>query len=227
MSILGKLFTAFRGNVNKGAEAIIDNQAITILEQEIRDAKNAITESGEGLQRIAGKRKIAESKVASFAADIEKFTSAARSHAETDRALALECAEKVAQLQQDQAAEQAILDSFIKSEETLKRNIQTAKANLRRLEQQVDQVKATESVQRAQVAASSTFQGSNAKMKTAMDSLERIQARQQQRSAELEAAEELANEESGASLDARLASANKPKSAEDALAAILGNTTKS
>jgi len=216
-----KLLTALKGAANEGAEAIADNQAVRILDQEIREAKTAINESGQGLQKIAAKRKLAENKVASYDAEIQKYTSAAREHAATNRDLALECAQKVAELEQEKSTEASILAGFTKSEETLKRNIQSAKSNLRRLEQQIDQVKATESVQKAQVAASTTYQGGNNKMKTAMDSLDRIQQKQQERSAELEAAEELANEESGASLEARLSQAGKPASGEDALAAIL------
>lgn len=222
--MFSKLWTALKGAANEGAEAVADNQALRILDQEIREAKAAITESGQALQRIAAKRKLAENKVASFDAEIEKYTNAARQHAESNRDLALECAQKVADLEQQKTTETAILAGFAKSEDTLKRNIQSAKSNLRRLEQQVDQVKATESVQRAQVAASSTYQGGNAKMKTAMDSLDRIQKKQLERSAELEAAEELANEESGASLEARLSQAGKPSSGEDTLAAILAKS---
>lgn len=216
-----KLWTALKGAANEGAEAVADNQAVRILDQEIREAKTAIHDSGQALQKIAAKRKLSENKVSSFDVEIDKYTKAARDHAETDRELALECAQKVSDLEQEKANEAAILAGFAKSEDTLKRNIQSAKSNLRRLEQQVDQVKATESVQRAQVTASTSFSGGNNKMKTAMDSLDRIQAKQQERSAELEAAEELANEESGASLDARLSKAGSPSSSEDALAAIL------
>lgn len=222
--MFSKLWTALKGAANEGAEAVADNQALRILDQEIREAKTALTESGQALQKISAKRKLAENKVAGFDAEIEKYTRAARQHVETDRELALECAQKVTDLEQEKSNEASILAGFSKSEETLKRNIQSAKSNLRRLEQQVDQVKATESVQRAQVAASTNFQGGNNKMKTAMDSLDRIQAKQQERSAELEAAEELANEESGASLDARLAQAGKASSSEDALAAILAES---
>jgi phage shock protein A len=218
---LKRLWTALCGATNEATEAVADTQAIRILDQEIREAKSAITESGHGLTKIAAKRKLSENKIASFNTDIEKYTLAARQHAETDRELALECAQKVADLTAEQDSEKSIYASFTKSEETLKQNIKVAKQNLRRLEQQVDQVKATESVQKAQVAASTTYTGGNAKMKTAMDSLDRIQAKQQERSAELDAAEEIANDESGASLESRLASAGRPSSSEDALAAIL------
>ncbi|MEQ3652790.1 MAG: PspA/IM30 family protein, partial [Glaciecola sp.] len=94
-----------------------------------------------------------------------------------------------------------------------------------RLEQQVDMIKATESVQRAQVAVSSSHLGANSKMKTATESLSRIQEKQNLRNAELEAAEELAQSESTDDLEKRLAGAGikgGASSADDELARILG-----
>jgi phage shock protein A len=86
-------------------------------------------------------------------------------------------------------------------------------------------VKATESVQKAQVAVSSRHMGANSKMKTATESLSRIQEKQKLRSAELEAAEELAGDESSSDLEKRLAQAGikgGQTSADDELARILG-----
>ena len=104
-------------------------------------------------------------------------------------------------------------------------NITQAKSNLRRLEQQVDMVKATESVQKAQVSVSSRHLGANSKMKTATESLSRIQEKQNMRAAELEAAEELATSESTDELEKRLSEAGikgGKDSAEDELSRILG-----
>ena len=104
-------------------------------------------------------------------------------------------------------------------------NIKQAKSNLKRLEQQVDMVKATESVQKAQVAVSSRHLGANSKMKTATESLSRIQDKQNLRNAELQAAEELATEDSSDDLSKRLAEAGiagGTASADDELSRILG-----
>jgi len=42
MSIWAKVATAIRGGVSEAGEAIADNQALRILDQEIRDADNAL-----------------------------------------------------------------------------------------------------------------------------------------------------------------------------------------
>ena len=45
MSIWAKVATAIRGGVNEAGEAIVDNQALRILDQEIRDADNELIKS--------------------------------------------------------------------------------------------------------------------------------------------------------------------------------------
>lgn len=205
---LKKIWTALRGATNEGLEAVADSQAIRILDQEMRDAKKELQICDENLTKIMAKRKLAGGKVKSLKADIDTYTNHAIAASEKgDEALAIECAERVADLEATLDSEQSITDSFSSSEKTLKANIAKAKSNVRRMEQQIDQVKATESVQRAQAAVSSRHVGANSKVKTALSSLDRIKAKQAERSAELEAAEELAGEESGSGLDAKLKAA--------------------
>lgn len=220
---LGRLWTAFKGHTNKKLEDAADSQALIILDQQIREARQEIEQCGQSLHSIAAKRKMSQNKVASFNADIEKYSQSAAQHAETNRDLALECAQRVGEIENLKASEEGILASYLKNENTLKSNLVTAKNNLRMLEQQVDQVKATESVQRAQIAASTHFSGGNSKVKTALDSLERIKQKQAEKEAALDAAAELAEIETGSDLDNKLrqASGGGKGSSEDMLAKIL------
>lgn len=228
---LRKIWTALRGAVNEGTEAIVDSQSIRILDQELRDAKTELKACDENLTRIMAKRKLAENKVNSLQADIDNYSSHAIAASEKgDENLAIECAERVAELESQLEVEQGLLDGFLNSERSLKSNIAKAKANVRRMEQQIDQIKATESVQKAQVAVSTRHMGANSKVKTALDSLERIKNKQQQRAAELEAAEELAADESGSSLDTKLKAAGIAPggkvSGSDKLAQLLASREK-
>ncbi len=205
---LKKLWTALRGATNEGIEAAVDTQSIRILDQELREAKKELQACDENLTKIMAKRKLANNKVNALKMDIDTYTSHAIAASEKgDEALALECAERVADQEVNLETEQSLLEGYLSSEKALKVNISKAKTSVRRMEQQIDQVKATESVQKAQVAVSARHMGANSKVKTALDSLERIKAKQEQRSAELSAAEELANEESGSSLETKLKAA--------------------
>ncbi|MBC3764760.1 PspA/IM30 family protein [Neptunicella marina] len=225
MSVWRKLVTAVKGGVTEAAEAVADSQAIRILEQEIREAKDELRQSDHARTQILAKCKLAQQKVDSLNASIAQYEEHARKAVETDRQLALDCAQKVAELKGELDTEQQYLDQFTQSEKQLAQNIAQAKNNLRRLEQQVDMVKATESVQKAQVSVSSRHMGANSKMKTATESLQRIQEKQNMRNAELQAAQELAADESTDDLEKRLADAGikgGKSSADDELARILG-----
>lgn len=226
MSVWKKLVTAVKGGANEAAEAVADSQALRILDQEIREAKDELRKSDQALTSIMAKRKLAEQKVASLAQSVSEYEQHAMAASNKgEQALALECAQRVVELREQQDAEQVFVDQFSASEASLRKNITAAKSNLRRMEQQVDMVKATESVQKAQASVSSRHVGANSKMKTAAESLERIQSRQMQSQAEFEAATELAESESGDALSAKLKSAGiggSNSSADDELARILG-----
>ncbi|MFC3094653.1 PspA/IM30 family protein [Alteromonas sediminis] len=225
MSVWKKLITAVKGGATEAAQAVADGQAIRILEQEIREAKEELRKSDHARTQILAKCKLSQQKIDGFDQSIAEYEAHARKAADSDRQLALDCAQKVADLRAQRDSEQTYLDQFRTSEKQLAANIDQAKANLRRLEQQVDMVKATETVQKAQVSVSSRHMGANSKMKTATESLSRIQERQKLKGAELEAAEELAQAESTDDLESRLAAAGikgGQASADDELSRILG-----
>jgi phage shock protein A len=219
-----KLFTALRGGINEAAEAAADSQGVRIFEQEIRDAEAELRKSEESLTTIIAKQKLAQQKVNALSASINEHMGYAKQALDKgDEALATEVAEKIAEFQEQQATEEQFLEQFSTSSTKLRKSISEAKLNLRRMKQQLDTVKATDSVQKAQTAVASRHLGANSKMKTAAESLERIQQKQSQRQAELEAAQELAADESGDALKEKLAAAGIGKtstSAADILASI-------
>ena len=141
---LKSLWTALKGGSNEVVEAIVDTQSIRILDQELREAKKELLACDQNLTKIMAKRKLAENKVKSFESDIHTYSAHAVTAADNgDEALALECAEKVSEIEADLDTEKSILEGFLGSEKALKANIAKAKINVRRMEQQIDQIKAT------------------------------------------------------------------------------------
>ncbi len=131
MTVWSKLLSALRGGANEVGEAIVDSQALRILDQEIRDADVELRKSREALASIMARHRLAQ--------------------------------------------------------------VSQAEGNIRQLKQQVDTVKATESVQKAQMAVAQRYGNSKSKLQTAVDSLERIKQRQAERAATMDAAAELAS----------------------------------
>ncbi|EPL14552.1 PspA/IM30 family protein [Pseudomonas sp. CF161] len=208
-SIWNKLFTALRGGANEVGEAIADQQALRILDQEIRDADGALANAKRELVTIMAKHKLSSERVAEYNAKIADLESKAMAALQANREdLALEVAEAISGLTTSLDAEQKQSAEFGTYAEKMRKDIAKAEARIKSLRQQVDMAKARESVQKAQVSASIASGGANGKLETAVGTLSRLQAKQDQRAAELEAHEELADSANGNDLERRLQEAN-------------------
>ena len=208
MSIWAKVATAVRGGVSEAGEAIVDNQALRILDQEIRDADDELVKSKEALTGIIAKRKLADKKVESLKSSLSEYEGYAMQALEKgDEGLAAEIAEKIAGLETELLGEESLATSFADSESQLRKTVAQTEASLKRLTQQVDIVKATEIVQKSQAAVAARHSGAGSSMRSAVDSLERLKTKQAERAAKFEAASELAASTEEVSLDAKLKAA--------------------
>ena len=202
------MVTALRGGVNEAGEAIVDAQALRILDQEIRDASEELHKSKDGLASIIAQQKLAEEKVSTLKADIKKnegFIIAALE--KNDNALAEEVATRVANFENQIESESDAAKRFKEQADVLRDSINTAELQIKQLKQQTETVKATEAVQRAQKVVAQRHNGSNSKLRTALDSLDRIQENQKLSAAQMAAASELSQESSETSLDQKLQAA--------------------
>jgi phage shock protein A len=204
MGIFSKLVTAVRGGATEIGESIVDSQAMRILDQEIRDADTELTRSKDGLVGLMAKKKVIEQKVSDLTRQLAEYENyALQALNKGDEALAMDIANRVAEIESELATEKDLAAQYAASETQAKQAIQSADSNLRRLKQQVDTVKVTESVQRAQATIAERHSGAQTSMNTALSSLEKIKARQQEQTARFEAAKEIAQGPSG-DLQARL-----------------------
>lgn len=205
MNVWAKMLTALRGGVNEAGEAIVDSQALRILDQELRDAADEINQSKDSLAAIIARKKLSEEKATTLQGQIAEYEGYAVQALERgDEGLALEVADKVAGLEAQLQVEREAGEGFAQSAAQLQTAIKQAEQNIKRLKQQVDTVKATENVQRAQKAVAARHSGSNSKLRTAMESLERIKERQAMTGAQINAASELAESSVDVTLQQKL-----------------------
>ncbi len=205
MSIFKKLFTAVRGGATEVGEAIVDTQAIRILEQELRDSKKAMNDAKTNLTAIMAEQMGVSRKVKELGEKITEHEGyAIQAMDKGDEALALDIAEKIAEQEQELTIQQGILDGYASKVTTLKKMIRQTERNIQAMAREVSVVKTTEKVQKANDLASAKFSGSNSSLRSATDSLERIKARQQKREDQSAAALELESDENGDDLQARL-----------------------
>lgn len=200
-----KLLTAIRGGAYEAGQAAVDSQALRILDQEIRDAHDELSRSKDGLAEIIANQKLAEEKASSLDARIVEYTQYAKDAiAKDDDALALEVAEKLADLESQREVELDSAASYKASADDLREAIRGAEANIKRVKQQADTVKATESVQKAQAIIAERHSGTDSRLRTATESLERIKERQAMSSARMKASKEIAHENRDVSLEQKL-----------------------
>lgn len=205
MNTFKKLMTAVRGGASEVGEAIIDTQAIRILEQELRDAKNALNEAKTNLTAIMAERMGVERKVTGLKDSIEEHEGyAIQALDKGDENLASEVANKISDFEHELNIQQGILDGYEAKVSKLKKLIHQTDRNIQAMDREISVVKTTERVQEANDMASAKFSGSDSSLRSATDSLERIKERQIKREDQTSAAMELEAEQKGGDLNERL-----------------------
>jgi len=136
MNVWSKLLTALRGGANEVGEAVVDGQALRILDQEIRDADVELRKSKEALAEIMAKHKLASDKVSKSAASIAEYEQYALKALDAgNETLAKEVAEKIANLELEQASEREQAEGFAASVAQLRKAVTQAEGNIKRLKQ--------------------------------------------------------------------------------------------
>jgi len=208
MGILNKILTAFRGGATEVGQNIVDANSTRIFEQEIRDAEKHLTKAKRDLTDVMAKEMQASREIERIKRSVSEHEGYAGQALEKgNEALAIEIAEKIAQLDQELSEQQTSADSFNSHATRLKELVRKTERQLTDYQRQLSMVKTTESVQKATATITDSFASSNSKLLNAKDSLERIKARQQQVDDRLQAAEQLADENSDKSLKDKLEAA--------------------
>ncbi|CAN5788334.1 PspA/IM30 family protein [soil metagenome] len=222
MAIWSKLFTLGRAAGNEAASAVVDANALRILDQEIRDADKAQGKARDDLAGLVARRRILEAEVLSFQAQIAKYEGSARVAVDKGNMdLARQVAQRIADLEQDISMKAPQVADMRQAEEQIHTAIAATDRKIEQLRREVDVVKVNESVQKAQATVAASGAGNS--LGSAADSLARIRERQMIRGEKLRAAGELEDRRTGADLDEKLRLAGilpGQSSADDVLARL-------
>ncbi|AEF53179.1 PspA/IM30 family protein [Marinomonas posidonica] len=192
MTIFRKLFTALKGGANEIGEAVVDANAIRILEQELRDSRESVTKAKESEISLLARQKQAVAKSAALTEQIEDYErNVVMALKKENENLALEIADRIAILQSERDQQKSQAQSFGKSALKIRTQIQTAEAQINDLTTQLEQVKATDSVQKAQETIHANILAGKSSVSSAKESLERIKNKQEYFEARIEAAQEM------------------------------------
>lgn len=183
-----RLVMAVRGGIGELGEAIAESQALRILDQEIRDADAELARARTELGELRAHYKVALERQQAAAARVSEYEGyALKALKAEDEALAREVAARVAQLEQQRDAEAADAERHRLRVEAARKAIAQQESTMRRLRQQVDTVRATDNVQRAQATLAHRRLQAGGRAQTALQALERIRRRQAERGARLDA----------------------------------------
>ena len=195
MNVLKKLMTAVRGGAREAGEAIIDANAIRILEQEIVDAKKSLDKGRVSLTELMAKEMQTKRELSAIENNIAEHEGFAKAAMEKqNEPLALEIAEKIVEYESALTDQQAILAGFTDHIATLKSQIKQAEKTIAENERQLLMVKTTESVQKATMCITDNISANTSTMTSARQSLERIKKRQQDNADKMAAGKVLQNE---------------------------------
>ncbi|WP_260599427.1 PspA/IM30 family protein [Sphingomonas endolithica] len=222
MAIWSKLFTLGRAGANEAATAVVDRNALRILDQEIRDADKAQGKARDDLAGLVARRRLLETEVESYRAQAAKYETSARLAMDKgDMDLARQVAQRVADLEQDIAMKAPQIEDMRGAEDQIHKAVAATDRKIEQLRREVEVVKVNESVQQAQSTVAAAGAGSS--LGSAAESLARIRERQAIRGEKIKAAGELEDRRTGADLDEKLRLAGITpghSSADDVLARL-------
>jgi phage shock protein A len=224
MAIWSKLFTLGRAGAHEATAAVVDANALRILDQEIRDADNAQGKARDDLAGLVARRRMLETEVESFRSQVAKYESSARIAVEKGNMdLARQVAQRIADLEQELSMKVPQIEGMREAEEKIHTTVMATDRKIDALRREVEIVKVNESVQKAQAAVAARGAGAGNSLGSAADSLARIRERQAIRGEKIRAAGELEDRRTGADLDEQLRVAGilpGQSSADDILARL-------
>ncbi len=205
MSVLKDLMQAIKGGANELGEAVVDANAVRILEQEIRDAETAISSAKQSLTRMKSSEIRLRRDLSTLSADVADYEQKAIAALNAgEEALAAEVADRIAEVEgerEDKAGEQATLNAEVnKIHAMIKARERTIQKNKREL----DKVRTVRELQRATESISRNFAATGSKGHRVSQALDRVKAKQQNWQDRMEAGDWLEAQENVDDIDAKL-----------------------
>ncbi|MDU8351361.1 PspA/IM30 family protein [Pseudomonas syringae pv. actinidiae] len=222
--MLKNLWNIVRAWFRIGGEAVVDSQRIILMEQGIVNANAKIRESEASLIAVKTDRKLQEQKAESLTQKIAEYTKhlttlAGKGEGQGD--LAKKIAAEYASVQNDLNKLNETIAQQTKAERQIEADIKKARQFVNDAERNGNTIKATDSLIKAKAAVSSSTSGINSELSDAMEHQAKLQQKQSEELARLDAANEYEDQKNGQSFNRELQEAGLVSggvSADDILA---------
>lgn len=200
-----QMMTLFRGRAYEAAEAVVDNNALAILRQQIRECAASVEAARKAVAIAMAQNRQEEAQckaIEARLADLEARTLEALRRDKQD--LAREAAEAIAMLEAERDASRTAQARFTSELAKLRQSLRNAEQRLAALERGQRIVVATEHTQRLRETGPSSSLNA---LKDAEATLKRLQARQQRIDATDEALAEMDQAKDPSAIAEKLAAA--------------------
>jgi phage shock protein A len=188
------LITLMRGTSARAAEKIEDQNALLILDQQIRDVATALDRARKALAVAAAQDASEGKRIATLQADIKDLEARATAALETREDLATEAAEAIAGLEIDLAAAQSAHASFARENTRLRALVRNGERRLADLERGRRTAQAADAVRRLRTKGLWTVGQNASALRDAVVTLERLRRNQAQAETADQVYDELASE---------------------------------
>ncbi|WP_053979718.1 PspA/IM30 family protein [Marinagarivorans algicola] len=224
MGFLRDIVTAVRGGLSEAGEAVVDSQALRILEQEIRDADAAINTAKISLSQLKAKEIGLAKQIHEIDVDIEDYTAKARAALAADkRDLARTIAEKIAELTGSKTDLKEQHDALEAQVNKIYQVIKVREKQKDKNRIELQKAKTYEDLQKTQVAVAAAMPTNDSSAKRVQRALDRVKQKQADTENQMSADQWLNDLEQGNDLDAQIAAAgldSSKTSADDILAQL-------
>jgi phage shock protein A len=206
MSILKNIMTAIRGGASEVGEAVVDANAVRILEQEVRDAQTAIGKAKNSLREMKATEISLNRKVNTLDKDISGLEDKAVACLnQGNEALAGEVAERIAEKETERDELDAEHLTTKASVNKVNQMIKAYEKRIQKSKRDLDKIKTVEQLQKATSSISTNMAATGSADSKVNAALERVKAKQQRYDDKLEAGDWMSDQ--GDDLDKKLAEA--------------------
>lgn len=222
MSILKNLLTAIKGGASEIGESVIDANAVRILEQEIRDAENAIIKAKQSLTRLKASEIKLQREINTMNVDVADYEAKAIAALNaSNEELAGKVAEHIAEVEgerNEKAEEHATLKVEVNN---INRLIKTREKTIQKNKRELEKVKTIKELQKATSSITSNIAATGSSEHRVSQALERLKSKQQNWRDQMQAGEWMEQESKGSDLDKELSSAGISDSASTSGSSVL------
>ncbi len=208
MSILKDMFQALKGGVSEVGEAVVDGNLVRILEQDIREDSDAINKAKQSLTNLKSTEIQLKRKFVSFETDIEDYETKAMNALDGGKEdLAVEVAERIAELETDRDDTKAEYDQLAEEVNGLNRLIKNRVKNLEKCKRELEKIKTVEQLQKTTACINRNFSSTKSSANRVQKSLERVRKKQQDWKDKQKAGDWMVEEDHSSDLDKKLSTA--------------------